>query len=245
MKKEPRGEIVIYQTKGGKTALEVKLEKETVWLNLNQMADLFERDKSVISRHIRNIYEETELVPNSTVAKYATVQKEGERFIEREIDFYNLDVIISVGYRVKSQRGTQFRIWATQVLKDHILKGYSINEKCLQEQNTRLLELQKTVSLLQRVMVGRELARDEATGLLQVITDYSYALSLLDQYDRRQLKIRHITKEMLFILTYDAARRAIDKLGEQSEEKRTIRCIIRSGKGSIVQRFSWCDLPDF
>ncbi len=219
MKNEPRGEIVIYQTKGGNTALEVKLEKETVWLNLNQMADLFERDKSVISRHIRNIYEETELAPNSTVAKYATVQKEGERFIEREIDFYNLDVIISVGYRVKSQRGTQFRIWATQVLKDHILKGYSINEKRLQEQNTRLLELQKTVSLLQRVMVGRELARDEATGLLQVITDYSYALSLLDQYDRRQLKIRHITKEMPFILTYDAARRAIDKLGEQSRKK--------------------------
>jgi prophage maintenance system killer protein len=219
MKEEPRGEIVIYQTKGGETALEVKLEQETVWLNLNQMADLFERDKSVISRHIHNIYQEGELNLGSTVAKFATVQQEGARAVERGVDFYNLDVIISVGYRVKSQRGTQFRIWASQVLKDHILKGYSINEKRLREQNARLLELQKTVSLLQRVMEGRELARDEATGLLQVITDYSYALSLLDQYDHQQLKIRHTTKKIPFVLTYEAARRAIDKLGERSGKK--------------------------
>jgi len=219
MKDESRGEIVIYRTRGGKTALEVKLKKETVWLNLNQMADLFERDKSVISRHIRNIYQEGELKSTSTVAKFATVQKEGGRFIEREIDFYNLDVIISVGYRVKSQRGTQFRIWATQVLKDHILQGYSINEKRLREQNARLIELQKTVSLLQRVMAGRELARDEATGLLQVIMDYSYALSLLDQYDYQQLKIHRTTKRTPFVLTYEAARSAIDQLGKQSYKR--------------------------
>ena len=119
---------------------------------------------------------------------------------DKPVVYYNLDVIISLGYRVNSKRGTQFRIWATQVLKDHILKGYSINEKRLREQNARLLELQKTVSLMQRVMEGRKLARDEATGLLQVITDYSYALSLLDQYDRRQLKIRHTTKKVTFVM---------------------------------------------
>ena len=158
MKEEHRGEIVIYQAKSGKIALEVKLEQETVCLSLNQMADLFERDKSVISRHIHNIYQEGELTLGSTVAKFATVRKEGGRSIEREIDFYNLDAIISVGYRVKSQHGIQFRIWATQVLKDHLLQGYSLNEKRLKEQNARLLELQKTVGLLQRVMEGRELA---------------------------------------------------------------------------------------
>ena len=151
-------------------------------------------------------------IPNSSKRGYPLP-------LRRDVDFYNLDVIISVGYRVKSQRGTQFRIWASQVLKDHILKGYSINEKRLQEQNARLLELQKTVGLLQRVMEGRELARDEATGLLQVITDYSYALSLLDQYDHQQLKIRRTTKKIPFALTYEAARRAIDKLGEQSRKK--------------------------
>ncbi|OPY89674.1 MAG: Fic/DOC family protein [Syntrophus sp. PtaU1.Bin208] len=219
MTEESKGEIVIYQTKSGKTALDVKLHKETVWLNLNQMAALFGRDKSVISRHINNIYREGELTLDSTVAKFATVEKEGSRTVKREVDFYNLDVIISIGYRVKSQRGTQFRIWATQVLKDHILKGYSLNEKRLREQTANLFQLQKTIVLMQQVMEGRELVRDEATGLLQVIVDYSYALSLLDQYDHQQLKIGNTTKKIPFVLTYETARRAIDKLGEQSKKE--------------------------
>lgn len=219
MKEEPRGEIVIYRTKDGKAALDVNLREETVWLSQVQMSELFAKDRRTISEHINNVFKGKELSKNRTIRKFRIVRQEGNRIVERDVDFYNLDVIISVGYRVKSQRGTQFRIWATQVLKDHILKGYSINEKRLQEQNTRLLELQKTVRLMQRVMEGRDLARDEATGLLQVITDYSYALSLLDQYDHQQLKIRHTTKKIPFILTYEAARRAIDKLGEQSRKK--------------------------
>ncbi len=216
MKEEPRGEIVIYRTKAGKSALEVKLQEESVWLSHAQMGQLFDKNKRTISEHISNLFKEGELIENAVVRKFRTTAADGKSY---QVEYYNLDVIISVGYRVKSQRGTQFRIWATQVLKDHILKGYSINEKRLQEQNTRLLELQKTVSLMQRVMEGRELARDEATGLLQVITDYSYALSLLDQYDHQQLKIRHTTKKIPFVLTYKAARRAIDKLGEQSRKK--------------------------
>jgi len=218
MNEESRGEIVIYRTKDGKAALDVNLQEETVWLSQVQMSELFEKDRRTISEHINNVFKEKELSKNRTIRKFRIVQKEGDRTVEREVDFYNLDVIISVGYRVKSQRGTQFRIWATQVLKDYILKGYSINEKRLQEQNARLLELQKTVGLLQRVMEGRELGHDEATGLLQVITDYSYALSLLDQYDHQQLNIRHLTKKKPFFLTYEAARRAIDKLGEQSKK---------------------------
>lgn len=219
MNQQPRGEIVIYKTRDGKSDLEVKLQEETVWLSQVQMSELFAKDRRTISEHINNVFKEKELTKNRTIRKFRIVQKEGDRTVEREVDFYNLDVIISVGYRVKSQRGTQFRIWATQVLKDHILKGYSINEKRLREQNTRLLELQKTVKLMQRVMEGRELARDEATGLLQVITDYSYALSLLDQFDHQQLKIRQTTKKRPFVLTYEAARRAIDQLGEQSRKK--------------------------
>lgn len=152
------GEIIIYQTEDGQAKLDVRLEKETIWLNLNQLALLFERDKSVVSRHIRNVYRERELTEQATVAKFATVQTEGGRTVERSIEFYNLDVIISVGYRVKSLRGTQFRIWATQVLKDHIVKGYTVNEKRLRDENTRLKELQETVDLLGRIIDQRQLS---------------------------------------------------------------------------------------
>jgi prophage maintenance system killer protein len=213
MKEESRGEIVIYRTKGGKTALEVNLRGETLWLNQAQMSALFDRDRSVITKHLTNIFKSGELDKKSNMQKMHIAGS------DKPVVYYNLDVIISLGYRVNSKRGTQFRIWATQVLKDHILKGYSINEKRLREQNARLIELQKTVNLMQRVMEGRELARDEATGLLQVITDYSYALSLLDQYDHQQLKIRRTTKKIPFALTYEAARLAIDQLGEQSRKK--------------------------
>jgi prophage maintenance system killer protein len=213
MKEELRSEIVIYRTKDGRTALDVNLSGETLWLNQGQISILFDRDRSVITKHLSNIFKSGELDKKSNVQKMHIAGS------DKPIVYYKLDVIISLGYRVNSKRGTQFRIWATQVLKDHILKGYSLNEKRLKEQNARLLGLQKTVSLMQRVMEGRELARDEATGLLQVITDYSYALSLLDQYDHRQLKIRHTTEKTPFVLTYDTARRAIDKLGEQSMKK--------------------------
>jgi hypothetical protein len=144
--------IQIFTTKDGKTEIEVKLDRETVWLSLNHMVELFERDKSLISRHINNTYKEKELTREATVAKYATVQNEGERIVEREMDFYNLDVIISVGYRIKSKRGTQFRIWANQVLKEYLIQGYSINEKRLQHKTEQLEELRKSVKLLGQVL---------------------------------------------------------------------------------------------
>ncbi len=133
-------EIVIYQNQDNQTQIQVQFEKETVWLSLNQIADLFGRDKSVISRHINNVFKEEELDKNATVAKNATVQTEGNRNITREIEYYNLDVIISVGYRVNSKKGTQFRIWATQRLKDYLVKGYAMNQK-------RLDELHQTINL--------------------------------------------------------------------------------------------------
>ncbi len=216
MQEEPKGEIVIYQAKGGKTTLEVKLQQETVWLSQAQMCDLFDKNKRTISEHIRNIFKEGELPENSVVRNFRTTATDGKSY---EINYYNLDVIISVGYRVKSQRGTQFRIWATQVLKDHLLQGYSINEKRLKEQNERLVELQHTVNLMGRVIQGRELDRGQAEGLLHIITDYSYALSLLDQYDHSELKIHKTTKKKHFIITYEEARRAINSLAEQTFKK--------------------------
>src|SRR5258708_3401399 len=130
---QPQTEIMLYQAEDGQTRIDVRLQDDTVWLSLNQMADLFQRDKSVISKHISNIFEEGELKPEPTVAKFATVQKEGDREVSREIEFYNLDIIISVGYRVKSHRGTQFRIWATQRLREYIVKGFTLDDKRLKK----------------------------------------------------------------------------------------------------------------
>lgn len=129
----PDSELILYQTEDGRTRMQVRLDGETVWLSLNQMADLFQRDKSVISRHIRNLFEEGELQPAATVAKSATVQNEGGKQVTREIEFFNLDVIISVGYRVKSLRGTQFRIWATQRLREYIVKGFTMDDERLKQ----------------------------------------------------------------------------------------------------------------
>ncbi len=133
MSQPPQSEIVLYQTDDRQTRIEVRLQGETAWLSLNQMADLFQRDKSVVSKHISNVFEEGELQPGSTVAKFATVQEEGNRKVQRDIEFYNLDVIISVGYRVKSQRGTQFRIWATQRLREYLVKGFTMDDERLKQ----------------------------------------------------------------------------------------------------------------
>lgn len=126
-----KGQILLYQTPDGESRIEVRLQEETVWLSLEQMAELFQRNKSTISRHIKNVFEEGELHPNTTVAFFATVQMEGKRKVERDIAYYNLDMIISVGYRVHSYRGVQFRIWATNVLKEYIVKGFALNDDLL------------------------------------------------------------------------------------------------------------------
>ena len=133
---EKRSDILIYQTEDGHTRIDVRLQDETVWLSLNQMAELFQRDKSVISRHIRNIYKEGELQSGSTVAKFATVQSEGDRRVSRAVDYYNLDMIIAVGYRVRSHRGTQFRRWATTLLREYIVKGFAMDDERLKEGRT-------------------------------------------------------------------------------------------------------------
>jgi len=212
---ENKGEIVIYQTTDGQTAIDVKFENESVWLNLIQISTLFEKDKSVISRHLKNIYREGELDREATVAKNATVQKEGNREVIREIEYFNLDAILSVGYRVNSKRGTQFRIWANKILKDYLIQGYAVNEKRLQEQSRQLEELKQTVKLLGNVVTSKDLTSDEASGLLKVITDYTYALDVLDQYDHQILEIHDTTRKELFQITYGAAIKAIKGLHDK------------------------------
>jgi prophage maintenance system killer protein/prophage antirepressor-like protein len=209
---ESRGEIVIYKAKDGKGQVEVRLDRDTLWLSLQQVADLFGRDKSVVSRHFSNIFRTNELNRASAVAKNATTAADGKTY---QVEYFNLDAILSVGYRVNSKRGTQFRIWATQVLKDHLLRGYTVNEKRLLEQNTRLKELQKTVELMGRLIDGRDLQQDQATGLLKVITDYAHALTLLDQYDHQRLTLSGTTAAPAFTITYEMAKDGIARLGAQ------------------------------
>ena len=205
-----RGKIVIYQTKDGKTSIDVKLENETVWLTHAQMADLFQKDRTVIGRHINNVYREGELERDITCAKFAHMGSDNDQQYETAV--YNLDVIISVGYRVKSQRGTQFRIWANKILKDYLIKGYAINQ---QVKAAQLADLKSTVRLLSNVIEHKQLTLDEANGLLRVITDYTYGLDTLDKYDYQQLEVDSTTPTEEFRATYEEAMEAIHLLQEK------------------------------
>lgn len=205
-----RAKIVIYQTKDGKTSIDVKLENETVWLTQAQMADLFQKDRTVIGRHINNVYREGELERDITCAKFAHMGSDNDQQYETAV--YNLDVIISVGYRVKSQRGTQFRIWANKILKDYLIKGYAINQ---QVKAAQLADLKSTVRLLSNVIEHKQLTLDEANGLLRVITDYTYGLDTLDKYDYQQLEVDSTTPTEEFRATYEEAMEAIHLLQEK------------------------------
>ncbi len=210
-----KGEIIIYQTGDNETQIEVKFEGETVWLSQKQLSLLFGKNIMTINEHIKNIYIERELNEDSTIRKSLIVQKEGKRTIKREVNLYNLDVIISVGYRVKSLRGTQFRIWATQRLKDYLIKGYTINEKRLKQKAGQFLKLQQTIKLLQNVVSNKELSLIEAGGLLKVVTDYSHALNLLDSYDHQTLKKPIKKSKEKYKISYDEAIDAILTLKEK------------------------------
>ncbi len=172
----PGGEVVVYTAPDGAVAVDVTLQAETVWLSLNQISRLFGRDKSVVSRHLRNIFQSKELGRRSVVAFFATTAADGKTY---SVEYFNLDAILSVGYRVNSKRGTQFRIWATRVLREHVVRGYSVNQR-------RLAELNQAVRLVADVAQRRALTGDEATGLLRVVADYSRALALLDAYDHQR-----------------------------------------------------------
>lgn len=199
--------VEIYKS-GGETQIEVRFEKETVWLSLNQIAELFGRDKSVVSRHLKKIYADGELEQLATVAKSATVQLEGKRKVEREIETYNLDAILSVGYRVNSKQGTQFRIWATQRLKEHLVQGFTINKQ-------RLSQLKQSVKLIRSAAASEELDNTQSKEIIEVLTDFALGLDILDGYDNQSLQIKDTTLGADYKIDYDEAIAAIHQLRDK------------------------------
>ena len=199
--------IVIYQTEDGQTQIDVRLENDTVWLNTNQMSILFDREESNIRRHIINVFKEGELVKENNV-HFLHVNG-----VKKPVPFYTLDVIISVGYRVKSHRGVRFRQWANKILKDYLIKGYAVNQRIHKEQ---IGELRQLVSMLGRTIQNQPLMTDDETNaLFEVVTDYTYALDTLDNYDYERLTIDKTTQEDKFHATYENAMQAINGLREK------------------------------
>lgn len=236
MTADNKGEIIIYQPGENLPAFEVRLKEETVWLNQSQLCSLFDKDKRTISEHINNIFKEGELKKTeATIRNFRTVQMEGSREVSRSRQHYNLDVIISVGYRVKSHRGTQFRIWATDVLKQHIIQGYTINEKRLQEARDNFRKLKESVDVFQRVVENRTLTEAEAKGIVQVIRDYAHALDTLDGYDRQSLTIENINRDEYFTLDYAKARNALEELINVESQKAGRGELYGKESGNILQ----------
>ena len=235
------GDIVIYQAVDGQTELEVHLEGETVWLSQAQMAELFDRDRTVIGKHISNIYREKELDRDTTCAKFAHMGNETDQLYETT--HYSLDVIISVGYRVKSHRGTQFRMWANKVLKEYLIKGYAINNNVQVEQ---LEELKRTIAIMRNVILEKSVSKSEALGLLRVISDFAYGLDTLDRYDYQQLEISDTTVEEIYRATYSSAKEALqtlkEKFGASELFGREKDESFRSTMGAIYQTFNGKDL---
>ena len=180
-------QITIYQSTDGSVQLEVTLDQDTVWLTQRQLSSLFDKDVRTINEHIRNVLAEQELAAEATIRKFRIVQQEGERKVNREIEHYNLDMIISVGYRVNSKKGTQFRIWASQVLKQFLVQGYALNEQKLQEQQQKLADLKQAIALSSRLFQQQNLTVSESQGILSILEKYSHALTVLDDYDHQRL----------------------------------------------------------
>ena len=233
--------IVIYRTEDGQTAIDVKLEQDTVWLSANQMSTLFDRDEKTIRKHINNVFAENELERENNTHFLRVLRGDG---VKQPVAFYSLDVIISVGYRVKSQRGTQFRIWANKVLKDYLIKGYAVN-KALTEQ--RYSELKQLVAVLGRTVKAQEaLTSEDALNLVAVVTDYTYALDTLDRYDYQQLSLDQTTNEEKFHATYEGAMNVIRELKEKFGGSRWFANekddSFKSSIGQIYQTFDGQDL---
>jgi len=231
-------EIIIYQAEDGQSALEVQLEQDTVWLNQAQMSELFGRERSVITRHVNNVFREGELDKKSNVQNMHIANS------DRPVSFYNLDVIISVGYRVKSQRGTQFRQWATRILREHLVTGYTINQQRLAEQEEKLLEMKRAIDLLSRTLEQQQLVSVAGQDVLQVITNYAYALATLDRYDHGTLVVEATSGPAAYLLEYDQAIAIVQSMkgdfdglfGQEKDQG------FKSAIGAIYQTFDGRDV---
>ena len=230
-------QIIIYQTEDGQTRVDVRMENETVWLTQAQMAELFQKDRTVIGRHIRNVYKEGELEEEGTCAKFAHMGNDGLQRYETVL--YNLDVIISVGYRVKSQRGVKFRQWANSVLKQYLVKGYAVNDRLRRDQ---LGELRQLVQVVGRTLQHQDITSTaDGQALFDVVVDYTYALDTLDNYDYERLCIERTTPQTAFRATYENAmaeiRRLHDKFGGSQWFGNEKDDSFKSSIGQIYQTF--------
>lgn len=234
---EDKGQIMIYQTADGQTSVNVRLENDTVWLTQAQMVQLFERERTVITKHINNVFKEGELDEKTNVHFLHIANS------DKPVKFYSLDVIISVGYRVKSQRGTQFRIWASRILKDYLIKGYALSDGVSKENYNERRLLQLTRRTLHN---RKEISGDESRSLLDVVADYAYALDTLDRYDYQQLSIGHTTHPSRFRATYDGAMQVIrslrDKFSGSTLFGNEKDGSFKSSIGQIYQTFDGKDL---
>ena len=242
-KDELDNKIVIYQTEDGKTQLDVKLENETVWLTQAQLVLLFDSSKANVSEHIKHIYEDGELAADSTVRKFRTVQTEGKRQVGRNVTYYNLDLIISLGYRVNTKRGIQFRQWATSVLRDYLIKGYAINQRIREENYRQMVQLVRSMA---RTVKLQDLSKEVRNALLDVVVDYTFALDRLDDYDYQRLSIPESSTEEKFHATYEGAMKVLAELREKfggsglfANEKDDS---FKSSIGQIYQTFGGQDL---
>ena len=238
--------LEIFRLPNGKTEIAVRLENETVWLSQKQMSELFDKDADTIGLHLKNIFSSNELDEESTTEDFSVVQIEGQRKVTRKIKHYNLDAIISVGYRVNSSRGIQFRKWASNILKEYLIQGYSINEKLLKQKVEQLQELQKSVKILGNIIQQKALTDEESSGLLQIISNYAYALDILDQYDYQTLAIESTSGREIYQVSYSEAIAQIqlvkekygnsDLFGKEKDES------FMSSISTIYQTFEGCDL---
>lgn len=229
-------ELVLYRSDDGTVRLDVQLERDTIWLALGQIAFLFGRDKSVISRHLRKVFDEKELNRSSVVAKKATTAADGKTY---QVDYYNLDAILSVGYRVNSKRGTEFRIWATNVLRQHLVQGYTANEK-------RLKELKQTLKLAADISARKPLTGDEATLLLQTVSEYAAALDLLDDYDHQRVTLGKTSRRRAKQVSYDEAKELVaamrQKFGASNVFGKEKDESLHSSLNAVMQSFDGNDV---
>ena len=212
-------EFVVFKPKGGQTEFQVILdgEHDTVWATEQQIMDLFGKARRTIGEHIKNIYEEGELDKEATWREFRQVQKEGERVVSRKVSIYNLDVIISVGYRVKSQVGTEFRKWATHRLKEYLLRGYSVNKELLKREQHKVASLQKEISVLNEELF--ETQKTLTDGFLSIISNYSKSFELLEKYDKDTLSSENLSKEVIYVINYNDVKKAIQRFKSDLIEK--------------------------
>ncbi len=214
MEKEnlPKGEIVIYTSADGKISLDTKLENETIWLTQDMMAKLFETTPQNITMHIKNIYDDEELEQNSTCKDFLQVRNEGKRTVSRRLTHYNLDMILSVGYRIKSKTAVQFRKWATNILKEYLIKGYAINQKAIKEQQEKLTSLQQIIELLNRSIENQIETVEQAQNVSKILHQYVTGLNLLDDFDHKRLDTQGVTKRKAIQISVDEFLDVIDKM---------------------------------